>query len=108
MRFMLLCFFVVMLTLGAFTELTVASLIQYSAFLSGGVGLLCGALAVVIEYRYGLGGAALQRQIENVYQQGKDAFEQGVTLKANPYQGIDSELWVEGWLDAKEETRLCK
>ncbi len=45
---------------------------------------------------------------EALYQDGRTAFIQNVRISDNPHQGIDNELWVEGWLDEKEaqERRL--
>lgn len=40
--------------------------------------------------------------ITAILKEGENAFRNGQPVSANPYDGEDAELWVEGWEDAKE------
>jgi hypothetical protein len=46
--------------------------------------------------------------MSDAYQDGQDAFQQGVNIDANPYQGQagKEESWADGWEDAKLEADL--
>lgn len=42
-----------------------------------------------------------------VYNEGYFAFFFGIDQESNPYEGILSEYWNDGWNDAEEECPTC-
>lgn len=39
----------------------------------------------------------------DTYQQGYNAYLDGADETSNPYNGLSSELWSDGWQDAEED-----
>lgn len=78
------------------------SLFRYSFSISIGLAGIYYVLISVIENRGGWSWSAMQRNAEGIYTQGQEAFQHGLGIDSNPYKSMDGELWLEGWLDAKE------